>query len=254
MRSYFDIAVNGEWLSGIDESVYVLDVVENPKENIYSISQTAFNGSRFIRKTRQSLSVTARVFIAQQDPQRRAQVLQFVQGWANCGGRVEVSYRTGQYLTAVCDEPPTLVSANKWTDPLYVVFTAYEFPFWRSEDKTNVSIASTGSIKPGGVSKSMPCDVTITNTGNSEVTQLTVTAGETRLSFANVSLPAGGKLEIMHDESGLLSAKIDDVSILINRTEESSDDLLVSGGVNNSISVSSDGSVSALFKAWGVYL
>ena len=57
MLSYFDAAINGRWLSDVDESVYVIDVKEQSKEQTESVARTMVSGSRFIRKIRHSLSV-----------------------------------------------------------------------------------------------------------------------------------------------------------------------------------------------------
>lgn len=254
MLTYFDAAIGGEWMSSLDENLLVIDVQESEKKGVATADRPFADGQRFIRSQRKTLSVTVRFVIAEVDPSRRAYVLQLVQAWAQKGGRLEVNYRENQYLMARCDALPSIASANEWTGEMNVVFTAYECPFWLSHDEASVSITSSGSISPGGVYDRIPCNVKVTNKGNAPVTQVTVTANQTRMTFEGISLPVDASLEITHDARGVLSARIGEASVLASRTENSSDDLFVSGGTNNSISVSGNGSVTATFKARGVYL
>lgn len=254
MLSYFDAAINGRWLSDVDESVYVIDVKEQSKEQTESVARTMVSGSRFIRKIRHSLSVIISFYITEREPQRRADVLQYVQEWALSGNQLEVDYRNGQRLIVVCDNPTALSSANAWTELLTITFSAYEFPYWVDQTGTTVTTSGSGQMRPSGQYQHAPCDVSVTNKGSSAITNMIIRSGETSITFDGISLPAGGKLEIVHSLNGLLSAKIGGQSILANRTDSSSDDLLVSGGRQNDISVSADQAVSAVFVAWGVHL
>lgn len=254
MLTYFDAAIGGEWMSSLDENLLVIDVQESEKKSVSAVDKPLADGQRFIRSQRKTLSVTVRFVIADADPSRRAYVLGLVQAWAHKGGRLEVNYRENQFLMARCDDLPSLASANVWTGEMTVVFTAHEFPFWLSHSETSVSITESGSISPGGVYDRIPCDVKIVNKGSAPVTAVTVSANQTSITFEGISLPPGAALEITHNEQGILSAKIGEASVLARRTETSSDDLLVSGGENNSISVAANSSVTATFKARGVYL
>lgn len=254
MLTYFDAAIGGEWMSSLDENLLVIDVQESKKKSISTADKPFADGQRFIRSQRKTLSVAVRFVIAHADPSRRAYVLGLVQEWAHKGERLEVNYRENQFLLARCDDPPSLTSANVWTGEMTVVFTAYEFPFWLGHDEAAVTISGSGSISPGGTYDRIPCDVRITNKGSAPVTAVTVSANQTSMSFEGISLPPGAALEITHSEQGILSAKIGEASVLARRTDTSSDDLLVSGGTNNSISVAANGSVTAAFKARGVYL
>lgn len=253
MLTYFDAALNGEWLSALDESIYVLDVRDRAVERVLSSAWEMKNGLRFHRRIRSSLSVTIVFYIATPDPSRRAAVLQDIQAWARKGGTLEVNARTDQTLQVKCESLPLITSASKWTDQLTMTFTAYEFPFWRDRSPATVTISANGSMQPGGAVDDMPCDVKITNTGSAAITSLRVSAGETFLAFEGISLPAGGALDITHDEKGILYARIGDTSVLNARTTDSSDDLFVSGGEKNALSVTANGSITAKFTARGVY-
>ena len=253
MLTYFDAALNGEWMSSLDESVYVLDVHENAAEKVLSHEWDMRSGSRYGGRFRTSLSVTVLFYIIQPDPYLRAEVLQLVQDWARKGGMLEIGGRSGQTLFVKCENPPLMQSASKWTDVLQLTFTAYEFPFWRGMNSANVTITENGSIYPGGACDEMPVDVTVKNIGKTAVTRVRLSVNESVLEFTGISIPADKTLVVQHDQNGVLSAKIGDESILIRRTDESSDDLLAFGGDENSLSVSSDGSVSARFSVWEVW-
>lgn len=254
MKTYFDIAVNGEWLSGVHESVMVSDVHENEVRQTDAAEKPVSFGSRFVRSARKSLSVTVSFAIAERDPQRRMEVLKLVQDWAIAGGAVEVSYRDGQRLYAVCDNPPALASANKWTGLLEAVFTACDVPFWIDTAETRAAITKSGSIHPGGSQLTVVCDAAITNTGSGAISRVEIITDASSVVFDGILLPAGGTLNITHNEKWVLAAKIAGESVLAKRTEQSSDDLYLTGGTKNNISIAADGSVSAVFKARGVYL
>lgn len=253
MLTYFDAALNGEWLSSLDESVYVLDVQERAVERVVSSAWEMKNGSRFQKRLRSSLSVTVMLYIPQPDPNKRAEVLQSVQAWARKGGTLEVNYRATQTLHVKCEALPLASPIGKWTEQLRLTFTAYEFPFWQTRDASVVTITDHGSMLPAGAVDEMPCDVRISNNGSAAVTSVRISAGETFLAFEGINLPVGGVMEITHDQRGILSARIGQQSVLNTRTVDSSDDLLVSGSEKNSIAVSSNGSVTARFTVRGVY-
>lgn len=253
MLTYFDAALNGEWLSELDESIYVLDIQERAVERVVSSAWEMKNGLRFQRRLRSSQSVTVVFYITTPDPNKRAEVLQDIQAWARKGGLLEVNSRTDQTLQVKCEQLPLVTSASKWTDQLTMTFTAYEFPFWKDRTAASVTITEQGSLLPGGAVDEMPCDAKITNTGTAAVTSLRVSASDTFLAFEGISLPTGGALEITHDEKGILYARIGSQSVLNDRTTDSSDDLLVSGGEKNLLAVESNGSVSARFAVRGVY-
>lgn len=143
-------------------------------------------------------------------------------------------------------------SALNWQEQMQAVFTAYELPFWQDITPSRETITANGSLFVPGIGEAM-CDVEVANKGSSAITTLTLTCGDTEMIFSGISLAKGETLVLSHDDLGLLSAKIGNTSVLNKRTAESDDDLIAMCGQYNTITVSG-GTVSAVFKARGVYL
>ena len=257
MIGRYDAAINGTWLSEIGDSVVITDISEREAKTRISTAEKAIgNGLRFIRRQRESLSVSISFVIFEQDVERRKDILMRVQSWAaavsGSVSRLEINDRRGQYLLVRYAELPAMASAMNYQDEMTVVFTAYELPYWMDQHPSKATITKDGSLFVPGIGETL-VDAEITNTGSGTITSLTVACGETSLSFSGLSLGNGQTLSIAHDELGILSAKIGSTSVLANRTAESDDELVAVCGVYNPISVSG-GTVSAVFKARGVYL
>lgn len=255
MVTRYDAAINGTWLSEVDESVIVTDVQEQAQERISTGERPLRSGLRFIRRKRESLTVSILFVIWEQDVERRKEILQKVLEWiagADGGGYLEVNDRDGQRLYVQVSRTPSLASALRWTDELTLELAAYEQPFWTDSDYVRTSTSSAGSLYVPGAGET-PCEADVTNTGGSAVTYVTISAGDTSMTFSGISLSAGQVLSISYDARGVLSARIGSASVLPMRTESSADDLNVRCGQHNSVSVSANGSVTATFKARGVY-
>lgn len=256
MRTRYDAAINGTWLSELSDSIVVTDIREQEaKSRVSTAERLLMDGVRYIRSQRQTLSVVIAFVIWEQDVERRKEIMQRVQAWAMSNGdpvRLETNDRDGQMLSVRCSAPPSLASALKWQEELAVTFTAYEMPFWRDLAYSKTTITANGTLYVPGMGETV-VDAEITNTGSSTITALTLTCGETAFAFSGLTFGAGQKLVIAHDDVGVLSAKIGDTSVLANRTVESDDELVALCNAYNSISVSG-GTVSAVFKARGVYL
>lgn len=255
MISRFDVAINGTWLSEVDDSIIVTDVKEEkPRTSTNTAEKAVGAGSRFIRHERESMSVSVSFVIWEQDVHRRKEIMQRVQEWTGASGvnHLEINDRAGQRLCVRCTELPSMPSALNWQEQMQAVFTAYEMPFWQDITPSRETITANGSLFVPGMGEAM-CDVEVTNKGSGAITTLTLVCGDTKLVFSGISLAAGKTLELSHDDLGLLSAKIGNTSVLNKRTAESDDDLIAMCGQYNTITVSG-GTVSAVFKARGVYL
>lgn len=255
MISRFDAAINGTWISEVDDSIIVTDVKEEkPRTRANTAEKAVGAGSRFIRNERESASVGVSFVIWEQDVQRRKEILQRVQEWAGASdvSHLEINDRAGQRLCVRCTEMPSMASSLNWQEQMHAVFTAYELPFWQDSEPSRAVITANGSLFVPGMGESL-CDVEVTNNGSGAITTLTLVCGNTKLVFAGISLAAGKTLALSHDDLGLLSARIGNTSVLNKRTAESDDDLIAMCGQYNTITVSG-GTVSAVFKARGVYL
>lgn len=257
MIGRYDAAINSTWLSEIDDRIVVVDVLDGaPKTRVVTSSAPSALGTRYIRTLRENLSVTIQFAIWEQDVELRKELLMRIQCWAadaiNGVARLEISDRRRQQLYVRASEIPSIGSAA-WTGKLSMVFTAYEMPYWMDIEYVKTETAESGALFVPGLGEAF-CEAEATNTGMDPVTALILSVGGTSFAFSGLNLAPGEKLIVSYDHFARVSARIGETSVLANRTPESDDDLIALCGAYNQVAVSSDGSVSAVFKARGVYL
>lgn len=257
MMTRYDAAVNGAWLGELDhlDRLIVKDIQEEaPRTRATTLRRPATAGLLLLKHQRETLRVAVTFVVWEQDVEMRKELVQRVNEWAMAQEIVmlEINDRPGEMLFARVLEPAVVPSALKWTEEITIVFTAYEMPFWQDVEPSQVTTQGKASLYVNGIGETL-CDAYIKNSGSSAVTDVTVLGGETSIRFQGISLPAGETLAITHDNRGFISAKIGGTSVLIHRTAESDDDLFLKCGQNNALSVSSNGTVTATFKARGVY-
>lgn len=257
MIGRYDAAINGTWLSEIDDRIVVVDVLDDaPKNRVVTVERSGGSGLRYVRTQRESLTVTIQFVIWEQDVDLRKDLLLRVQRWAadavNDVARLEINDRRGQLLYVRASEIPSVGSA-KWTDSISMAFTAYEMPYWMDAEYAKTEVTESGMLFVPGFGLAF-CEAEAANTGAETVTSVTLSVGDTSITFEGLSLAAGEKLAISYDRYGRMHALIGEASVLPNRTPASSDDLVVLCGAQNSVSVQSAGSVSVVFKARGVYV
>lgn len=257
MIGRYDAAINGTWLSEIDDRIVVVDVLDDAAKNrVVTVERSSGSGLRYVRTQRESLTVTIQFVIWEQDVDLRKELLLRVQRWAadSVGdvARLEINDRRGQLMYVRASEIPSVGSA-KWTDSLSMSFTAYEMPYWMDAEYAKVEVTEGGWLFAPGFGHAF-CETEATNTGEDPVTAVTLSTGDTSITFEGLSLAPGEKLVVSYDRYGRMHAMIGDASVLPNRTPASSDDLVVLCGARNSVSVQSDGSMSVVFKARGVYM
>ena len=257
MISRYNAAVDGTWLSEISDRVVITDVIEQPAAGrVETAGRAVGNGSRFIRSLRESLSVEIAFVIFEQDVARRKEILSRVQAWAAGEPeqlvRLETNDRPAQFLYARCTELPAADSAMRWLNELRVTFTAFERPYWIGADVETATITSSGSLYVPGTGRAL-CEAEIVNAGTGAITTVTVVAADTSITVSGLNLAAGRSLAISYDAYGRIAIKSGNTDALARRTPESSDDLLVTCGKSNDISVSTDGTAKATFKARGMY-
>ena len=83
---------------------------------------------------------------------------------------------------------------------------------------------------------------------------MTLTAGDTTMTFAGLALGAGQTMTIAHNARGLLTAHIGGASVLGKRTAASSDELELEPGKNATLSVATGGTASTTFEVRGRYV
>lgn len=262
MNTRYALWLNGQGLHDLDERILITDIQESaPRMQTSTVANARYDGLRVTRRTRQSLSVTISFLVREYDTARRKELCARVCAWADQGGKLTLSDRPGQYLQVHCDTPPAVTSALRWTDPLTMVFTAWEQPYWQNEFPTSVhqeipaQTATTLTILPRGSASCCFLEATLSNPGSAAVTSLTVSTGNTMFHLADPALIAPGtSLTIGYDTNGFLTILSGGVSMLHARSADSSDDLLLTPGQANQVTITADQFIAATLKARGIYL
>ena len=257
MRTRYLVGLDGVELSAIAPEIIVTDITHNaPIREVRASDIAGRNGKLYTRTVTSSAGVTVSFEIHTQDVRRRAAIMEGVQRWAMPGGVLTTSDRPDRVLRVVCDSPPTIGSAQKWTGVCSIGFVAYAVPFWEDETPRFVSITGNGSksLFVPGFAAPAGVEAKVTNTGSSSISSVTLTAGETSMTFSGVLLESGQTMTIAHDTRGLLTARIDGTSVLDKRTPESSDELELEPGKHATLSVTTDGTASTTFDVRGRYV
>lgn len=253
MLNRYECSLDGKPLSAISPSIFITDIREDaPPDRITAEPYAIHNGSRYIRKQRESLSVSVEFAIREQDEARRMEVCQLIQKWAKNGGYFARSDRPGQRLRVRCETLPSVASALKWTEILSVVFTAYEQPYWESMAATSATTDSKKTVFVPGTADHCRANATITATGG-VLTRLTIITGESTIVLSGIDIPAGGVVEIGHDDNDYLYIRSGSASLMAYRTPESADDLLLPCG-HSEVFVAGNVLVSMTINARGLWL
>ena len=256
MRSRYLAALDGVELSAIAPEIIVTDITHNaPVREVRAYDIAGRNGKLYTRTVTSSAGVTVSFEIHTPDVRRRAAIMEDVQRWAMPGGVMTTSDRPDRVLRVVCESLPTIGSAQKWTGISSIGFVAYAVPFWEDETPRRVSITGNGrkSLFVPGFAAPASVEAMVKNTGSGAISSVTLTAGETSMTFNGISLEAGQTMTLAHDARGLLTAHIGEESVLNKRTAASSDELELEPGRNATLTAATDGTASTVFEVRGRY-
>ena len=258
MMTRYEAWLNKKSLSAIDPAVCIRDIAYDATRFATTMSdKTGRDGQRVLDRHARSTSVVITIEIHEQDVARRQDVCSRVQAWAMGGGVLTTNDKRGQQLNVICDNPPVITSALKWTQTLKIAFTAYEQPFWEDEYPRSVPLNGTNVIKSlyvPGIGALTRVTASAKNVSGGTIDSLTLKAGGSTFDFAELALADGETITIDYDENGMLRIRAGDVSKMHCRTAESDDELLVETGKAHVMSVTAGGNVNAVFKARGLYL
>ena len=258
MVTRYEVWLNKKSLSAIDPAIYILDIAYGaPKFAMAANDIPGRNGQRITDRYAQSTSVVVTFEIRETDVARRQEVAGRVQAWAMQGGALTTNDRRGQRLNVICEDPPSIGSALKWTQALKMTFTAYEQPFWEDEHPRTVTLEGTDAQKSlyvPGFGAYARAEATVRNMSGGVISALTVQTGESTFEFEGLGLTNGATLEIGYKENGMLYIRCGEETKMQCRTARSDDDLMIQTGKAETVGVRATGAVSATFKARGLYL
>lgn len=247
------IALGGTQLDSLDNSIVIRNVnVGVPHESISAVNRMGGFGQRVTKHHWETLdvSVTFAIDIKKRNLTGRRAVFDKVIKWALGCGWLTTNQMPGKRMLAEKAVIPSGGDMWNWTGEYTITFRAYGVPFWQDATATS---DSSGSLTVPGELQTV-CNAEIENTGNSTIDSLTVTAGDSTMTFSSLGLDAGETLKIGHENNGVLWIRIYDTynlyrSAMSKRTGGSADDLYVDP---ETVSVSASAG-SASFSCYGRY-
>lgn len=257
MSRHTTIACNGVELSSAVPLALIQQITEEAAEVDMGLSPRAGTFGQFINSMqRRSLTVHVDFVIKSlYDLAARASAQEAAAAWAQAG-HITTNYRPGRWLRVQPAARPTLLAVRDYAQLIRATFTAYTVPYWQDITPTTVTLTgsdATGSITPPGTLERLPVAVTVTPTGGT-LTGCTLTVGDTRMIFEDLSIPSGTPLTIGYDDDYILTISAGGAGQGSHRTQDSQDHLLAAPGRANSLRLQANVACSAVFSVRGLYL
>lgn len=257
----YNVFLDGQPLTAISPYIHIANVSElTPERSIETATRPCSFGSWVLNDHLNSLGVKVQFAILTSDYALRKAICSRVAQWVQEGQSLAISDRPNQRLQVRCTALPVIDSAQEWGKLLSMTFTAYPLPFWEADSpvtvrSTSASTSHTLHLTPIGNQRETYLDFSITAASN--LSEVTVTANGYHITFANLSMKAGDKLVVEHVRGILIANIVSDTSktpCLANRTEDSSNEVIVYACRGNEITVEASASVTAVISAKGRYL
>lgn len=261
----FEAQLGDKKFSEIAPELILRDIVEIPAAVETSTVRFANRpGQRVSSIVRTSLSVRLVYVIRSKDIQRRMEIRDLVAAWAAKGGALKINTRPGKKLLVVCENIPALESSLRWTQDLSLTLTAYVQPYWLSENDAMLAVQTqyyeeedrnyfADVINPNGNAGKAPATFTLINNGSDALKHLKVLADNTFIELKGMQILPNMPITAMYND-GILEIldffnMSGDNSLLMYRTPESHDDLMLEPGRDNQIIVWADQPVSGSISA-----
>lgn len=256
MISRYEVTLDGVELSSVHDDLMILDIQHTPAQRQATTARKAKGNGVYISNLYQAQTTVTILFeLHIYDIKERQRICQQIARMAMNCKILETNDRPGQCLHVTCDQPPAINSALQWTAPIAMTFSGYAIPFWQEIEPVTLTLEGdneTGELDVPGNAGETFVDVYITSI--SGISEVTISAGETTITLTGLSVSQGGVISITHDDNGILSIKVGNMSLLWRRTAASSDDLLVISGEVNNVAISANNAVSCEFRARGIWL
>lgn len=254
MKSRYHAFLNNIPLESVSNDILILDVQYSaPAFNDNTFNVAKRNGARFVDRIYETNQVSISFEIHTPSIQKRQEICNAVVLWAKNGGILETNDRVGKFLQCVCTGFPVIESARDWTKPLKVTFTAYAYPFWQEKEPSKLIL--TGSSQSGTLYVPGNVDGALVDVGivaNASLSSVSMTVNGRTMTLSGMSIATNQYIHISYDENAIQSIKVGDVSLLNKRSGV--DDLLAKCGEKNDVSISASASVTATFRAKGMWI
>jgi len=252
-----DIMLNGISIRENDPRIIVSGILDSqPKEKSIVTSMGYTHGGRLTKTMRQELTATFTVGINESDTEERNAIYQAIRKWGRYAGYLTTGARENQRLYVETMEIKS--SGKRQAEVIAITFTAYAKPFWENMGTQSATIGtaatsgSTSLFAPGNADE-CTVDAEITAKGGT-LNTLTVTVGDTSMTFTALGITVNNKLTIAHTDEGLLTIKNGATSLMAKRTGASADDLIAEPGSSNTVSFSGNVTCTAKYSTRGRWL
>lgn len=242
------VALDGVQLDSIDNRILIQKIeTAAGKETIDAASLWGGSGSRVTGIHRDSLDVVVTFSINEKSyrPQARAEVLEKVNTWAAAGGWLTVNYKPGRKIRVIAAQLPgegDMTQRNQYS----ITLRAYGVPYWQAANPESIGLMGASNETNLNVEGNQltVIEASFENTSGGVINTLTISAGESSISFTGLGLANGETFQLDHTDDGkrsVLRCRIGSRSVLDKRTSGSSDDLYVEPGLQP-VSYSAGGS------------
>lgn len=253
-----DIMLNGISIRENDPRIVVSGILDSqPKEKSIVTSMGYTHGGRLTKTIRQELTASFTIGINESDAQERDAIYQSIRKWGRYAGYLTTGSRENQRLYVETMEIKS--SGKRQSEVIAITFTAYAKPFWENlgAQTASVSTAATSgatTLSSPGNADECTVDAEITAVGGT-LNTLTVTVGDTAMSFTSLPIVANNKVIIAHTDAGLLTIKSGGgTSLMAKRTAASADELIATPGASTAVSFTGNVTCTAKFTTRGRWL
>ena len=228
------------------------------------------DGGMISRKYRQKATVTVTFGLYIYDIAAREEACEKIRTLCAKGGTIMTNDKPGKALyNCVCEQYPEIDSARDWTAPIQMTFSAYYFPYWVNSidsvksitgKKTSAALSVPGNAPGANMTVEITALANFSKPKNNAV-NLRVDVGSTNLQFS-YQFTKNNLIVIDQDSQNNLRVRLYDnatsrkliTSLLPYMLPKSSDKLIAAPGSNNTVSIDSAQSISAVFKTKGAWL
>lgn len=261
MTSRYRITLNNVHLDSLDKNIMILDIQHSQPERTFVKQTNANLDGVHISDTyvgQRTVTVTFELHIY--DTAKRNEACQKVNAWAAAGGTLRTNERKDQQLVrVVCEQYAEIESAKNWTDPLTLVFSTTDCPYWVSQTAATKSISNKTSgsynLKVDGNVGSALLSVTAT-AEESNITNIKFTCGSYKLHLKGIKVAKGEKISVSYTRGRYLKITHSkgNKSIMSFLDQSSSDNLLAVCGQANTVGFAANKKVSVTFTTRGMWL
>lgn len=258
MISRYRMSLDDVQLDSFDDRICILDIAYSELEKTDKTFITANldgydSNDAYVSRQTVSVAFELRVY----NTAERNAIVQRINKWV-CDGNEHVlktNDREGQSLTVVCDKGISIHSVRNWLDAIVITFVTKTNPYWESITPKTVTLTgknSKSTLKMDGNTKDALVSVDITTVD--VVSSLRIVVGSTNLEFKKLSVGKNKKIVVDYLKNRYLRVRADGQSIMGKLQTSSTDNLKAKCGVNNSVSIVSDGRITAVLSGKGLWL